>query len=408
MKIKITAYLVFLFCSYSYAQINEYTYKRELNLVSKQWHKVVLPEEIFDKVLPTFNDIRIFGVTKQKDTIEAPYFMQLQTEKIITSEVNFKLLNTSYNKKGYYFTLEVPTNEAINQLKLNFKQQNFDWKLTLEGSNNQKEWFTVVNDYRILSIKNSETNYQFTNVVFPNTKYQFFRILIKSNEKPTLSIAKIVSNSSTNGSYNNYVIEKFIIIDKKNLKETELEIKLTAKVPVSSVKINLNETFDYYRPFTIKYLADSLETKLGWKYIYKTLTSGTLNSIEKNEFKFQSTLLQKLKINISNYDNEPLLIDSVQVNGYVHELIARFTKPATYYLTYGNKEAVKPNYDIKRFVSKIPETLAVLNLGKELLIDKEKVIGKEPLFKNKNWLWTVMVIIILLLGWFSIKMMKSK
>ncbi|NOR29300.1 MAG: DUF3999 family protein [Lutibacter sp.] len=408
MKIKITAYLVFLFCSYSYAQINEYTYKRELNGVSKQWHKVVLTEEIFGKVSPTFNDIRIFSITKQKDTIEAPYFMQLQTEKIITSEVNFKLLNTSYNKKGYYFTLEVPTNEAINQLKLNFKQQNFDWKLTLEGSNNQKEWFTVVNDYRILSIKNSETNYQFTNIVFPNTKYQFFRILIKSNEKPTLSIAKIASNSSTKGSYNNYVIEKFIIIDKKNLKETELEIKLTAKVPVSSVKINLNETFDYYRPLTIKYLADSLETELGWKYIYKTLTSGTLNSIEKNEFKFQSTLLQKLKINISNYDNEPLLIDSVQVNGYVHELIARFTKPATYYLTYGNKEAVKPNYDIKRFVSKIPDTLAVLNLGKELLIDKEKVIGKEPLFKNKNWLWTVMAIIILLLGWFSIKMMKSK
>jgi len=408
MKIKITAYLVLLFCSYSYAQINEYAYKRELNGVSKQWHKVVLPEEIFDKVLPTFNDIRIFGITKQKDTVEAPYFMQLQTEKITASEVNFKLLNTSYNRNGYYFTLEVPTNEAINQLKLNFKQQNFDWKLTLEGSNNQKEWFTVVNDYRILSIKNSETNYQFTSVVFPDTKYQFFRILIKSNEKPYLSIAKISSNSSTKGSYNNYVIETFKTIEQKKLKQTELEINLTAKVPVSSIKINLNETFDYYRPFTIKYLADSLETELGWKYIYKILTSGTLNSIEKNEFKFQSTLLQKLKINISNYDNEPLLIDSVQVNGYVHELVSRFTKPATYYLTYGNKEAVKPNYDIKRFISKIPDTLTVLNLGEEQLIDKEKVIGKEPLFKNKNWLWAVMVIIILLLGWFSIKMMKSK
>jgi hypothetical protein len=31
-----------------------------------------------------------------------------------------------------------------------------------------------------------------------------------------------------------------------------------------------------------------------------------------------------------------------------------------------------------------------------------------PLFKNKAWLWAIMIIIILILGWFSVRMLKTK
>jgi hypothetical protein len=88
-------------------------------------------------------------------------------------------------------------------------------------------------------------------------------------------------------------------------------------------------------------------------------------------------------------------------------LLVRFTEPAAYFLTYGNKKATKPTFDIERFVSKVPETLTVLTLGNEQKIDK-KDTTKAPLFKNKIWLWLLMGIIILVLGWFSIKMMNKK
>ena len=130
--------------------------------------------------------------------------------------------------------------------------------------------------------------------------------------------------------------------------------------------------------------------------------------VVKNEFRFESTILQKLKISIYNHDNKPLTIDTITANGYVHELIVRFTEPATYFLTFGNKNALKPSYDIERFTLKVPNNLIPLNLGEEQLIDKKEVFEKEPLFKNKNWLWAVMVVIILVLGWFSVKMIKSK
>jgi hypothetical protein len=408
LKIKIFACFLLLICSYSYAQIDQYTYKRELLGITKPWHKVVLPEEIFDKVSSDFNDIRIFGVTKSNDTIAASYMLQLKKEKVVRTEVDFKLLNTTSNEQGYYFTMEVPAEEPINQLMLNFNQDNFDWLLSLEGSQNQQEWFSIVNDYRILSIKNPETNYQFTKVTFPNTKYRFFRIHVKSKEKPDLSYAKIAHNKVTNGSFNQYTINKMESFEDKEQKLTIVEVSLKAPVPVSSIKIDIENNFDYYRPVTISYLADSLKTEQGWKYRYQHLTSGTLSSIGKNEFVFKSTILHKLKIRIQNQDNTPLGINTITAKGYVHELVARFTEPATYFLSYGNKQAARPNYDINRFTSKIPDKLEVLSLGEERLVVKDKVFTNEPLFKNKNWLWAIMALLIVVIGWFSIKMIRTK
>lgn len=157
----------------------------------------------------------------------------------------------------------------------------------------------------------------------------------------------------------------------------------------------------FYRCFVIK-------TEQGWKYNYSTLTTGTLNSIEENEFQFISTNVHKLKIFINNYDNQPLTIDTIYAKGYIHELVMRFTDQINYFLTYGNKRVLKPQYDIDRFTDNIPETLTSLELGDELAIEKEAILKTEPLFKNMIWLWTVMIVLILLLGWFFSKNDKKE
>lgn len=384
----------------------EYQYKRELKGVAEQWHKIILPNEVFGKTSQNLSDLRIFGLTESNDTVEAPHLLQVATEKTSSNEVTYTILNESHNDKGYYFTFEIPTKEPINQIKLNFAQENFDWRVKLEGSQNQNEWFTVVENYRILSIKNNQTNFQFTKLTFPSSKYRFFRVLINSKEKPGLSVASIAQHEITDGTFRKYPV-KIDAKENKQTKQTEIDVELPLPVRVSHISINVSDTFDYYRPVTMKYLSDSFKTEQGWKYKYSTLTSRTLNSIEKNEFQFTSTTVQKLKIFIDNGDNRPLTIGTIEAKGYIHELVARFTDQATYFLTYGNKSATEPTYDIERFTANIPETLSALELGVELTIEKEKDEVTDPLFKNKTWLWGIMAVIILLLGWFSVKMIRK-
>lgn len=404
---KILTILLILHCSFSYGQIDQYNFKRELKGISEQWHKIVLPDEVFGKISQDLSDVRIFGITAGNDTIKAPYLLQLATEKIYSKEVEFKILNISHNDKGHYFTFEIPTTEPINQIKLDFRQNNFDWRIKLEGSQNQNDWFKVIENYRILSIKNELTDFQFTKLAFPSSKYRYFRLFIDSKERPELNAATIAQHDITDGTFRNYTIRNFNIKENSETKQTEIDVELQMPVPVSHLKIDVKDSFDYYRPITIKYLTDSTKTEQGWKYNYNTLTSGTLNSIEKNEFQFSSTTVQKLKIFIHNQDNQPLTIGTIRVKGYEHVLIARFTEQAAYFLTYGNKTAAKPNYDIDRFAEKVPKILPTLDLGYEQNIEKEEIPLTEPLFKNKTWLWIIMGLIILILGWFSIKMMRK-
>jgi len=407
LKIKRSLYIIGFVSSFCYGQMDQYNYKMELEGITGSWHKITLPNLVFEKVDNSLYDIRIFGIKANNDTIETPYLLKRKTKRIENTVVNFKKLNESYNQNGYYVTFEVPSESIVNQIDLDFEQDNFDWKLTLEGSQNNSEWFTIVEDYRILSIENAFSSYQFTKISFPNSKYQFYRVTVNTPEKLKLNRATLDLQKSTAAGYRNYEINTVETNNNKQTKKTTIEITLATPVPASYISLDIQNTFDYYRPIVIQYLTDSIKTEQGWKYNYRTLRTETLSSLEEEGFNFDSTILQKLKVVITNHDNEPLTVNSVKVKGYEHELVARFTEPATYFLAYGKSNPLRSNYDIARFENTIPKNLSGLTLKDVQTIEKVPTEITEPLFKNKMWLWAVMGLIIVVLGWFSIKMIRQ-
>lgn len=394
------------FCSICvFAQLDTYDYKMQLSSVDSLWHTVELPEAVYGVISQNMNDIRLYGVT-ENDTLEAPYLMKVGEGDYKRKVVDFKILNKTSNAKGHYFTYEIPTIEPINLIRLDFENENFDWKIILEGSQNQNEWFTILDDYRILSIQNEQTDYTFNTLKFPDAKYRYYRILIKTLEKPELSNARIIVDKKTKDKFEQFTVFNLEVTQKG--KKSILDIDLKKRLPVSYLKINISDETDYYRNFTVEYLLDSVQIEKGWRYNYRELFYGTLNGIEKNEFTFNTTLAHKLRVHIENNDNQPLIIAGVTAKRYVHELHARFSKPATYYLAYGKTNDRKPQYDIVQAGVKIPSELSVLNLGKAQKIPKKAVAIQAPLFENELWLWLVMCLVILVIGGFTIKMMQKK
>lgn len=405
-KLKILIFLIFVGHS-AWSQMQHYTYERKLPDVSEGWYKIIIPDEMYNKISADFRDIRIFGITAKNDTIESPYLLKVLADKVNDQNIRFKILNTSHNEKGYYFTFETDATEPVNQITFDFRQKNFDWQVTLEGSQNQQEWFTLIEKYRILSIKNPQTDFRYTTLSFQDSKYRFYRLFIESKTSPELLSATITQHHTTDGEYKSYLVNNFVITNNKETKETIADVELKQPVPVSFIKISVHNKFDFYRPLTIEYLVDSFKTEQGWKYNYRTMTTGILNSIGSNEFSFPGTIAQRLRLYISNLDNQPLTIDSILVKGYVHELIVRITGKANYFLVYGNKEARLPTYDLNHFTEKIPDTLQQLIPENEMLINQGKISGNQLLFQNKIWLWIVITLAILILGWFTIRMMKK-
>src|SRR5690606_14369266 len=117
--------------------------------------------------------------------------------------------------------------------------------------------------------------------------------------------------------------------------------------------------------FRIEYLSDSIRTEKGWQWIYMPLWSGTLSSLEKNEYFFDHLPAKKIKLIIENHDNIPPEVEDVIVKGARHELIARFTETADHYLVYGKKNGRRASYDIENFRDQLPSHLTELNIGEE-------------------------------------------
>ncbi len=405
---KITTCVLLCFQTALFAQMQAYDFQRELSGIEKEWHAVIIPSEMFSHVKQNLSDVRIYGISEENDTIEAPYILKIKGPSIEQTAVVFRLINESKANNGYYYTFEIPNRLSINTIKLEFERTNFDWSLHLEGSQDQKEWFTIKDDYRILSIKNEQTDYKFTTLTFPDSKFVYYRIRVKSKDNPKLKKATIKQIKKNEGSSIDYHITSFKTEENSTKKQTISHLTLAHPVPLNQLKFNIATTQDYYRNMSIEYLVDSIKTEKGYKYNYRRLGSGTLNSIDDNSFNLNGKMVQNIKVIIENNDNEPLKITSIEAKGNTHQLTARFSTPATYYLTYSNAKANTPKYDITRFQEKIPITLTPLNIGNQVSISRENTVKKSPLFENEKWLWAIMILIVLVLGLFTYKMFSAQ
>ncbi|RZL45994.1 MAG: DUF3999 family protein [Pedobacter sp.] len=409
LKLKIKIFALLMCCAICLqAQTNLYRYKREIKDVNTTWQSLAVPNEVFKNAQSGLADLRIFGV-KGKDTLEVPYILEQSADQITDRETTFSIINQSKNENGFYYTFQSTTVASINQIKLSFKQENFDWKVKLEGSNDNKEWFTVLNDYRILSIKNSNTDYKFTQLDFPTAKYSYFRLSVKANEQPELNAAKILKTDTLKGISKDVPYKAYQVFNDAATKQSIINIDLTTPTYLTYLKINAQSDFDFYRTLNIEYATDSFKTEKGMQYNYAPLFEGTISSLEMSEFNFISTFVSRLRVTIENNDNKPLRLSSIALKGPVYELVGRFDDPTlSYALYYGNKTVNAPDYELKNFENKIPMQVAALTVGNEQnnpTFTSEKV--RAPLFENKLWLWCLMGVIIALLGFFGYRMLRS-
>ena len=409
MNLKISSLIaILLLASISYGQIENYQYKREISGISQQWHTIKLPPTIFEHANNSLSDVRILGINEAGDLIEAPYIIEIVKDENILKEKTARLINQSKKTARNYLTLQLASEQTINLIKLDFRQQNFDWLLRLEASHNQQEWFTVLSSYRILSIKNTDTNYKYTKINFEDSKYKYYRISFISIRRPILLSAKTLKIEQNKGEYIKYTNFNSEFSENKIKKQSSIKLKFPGQRSIYSIKLFIDSPFDYYRHYSVYYISDSIETPDGYRYVKREYKSGIISSFEEQKIILNNLIEKEIEIVINNNDNEILKIDSVEIKASLYELTARFTQKANYYLVYGNSEISRPIYDIEQFTHTIPKKLGLISLGEEIHSPLSTTNSNWPYKVDIAWLWVVMGVIIIVLAWFSFNMMNKK
>jgi hypothetical protein len=390
----------------SSAQIQDYSNKRKLDASTAMWHRIKIPQDMYGKFSSDFSDVRVYGVGKKQDTIQVPYIVNSSARKVSESQIPFEIINKSSKDGVYYYTLSLNALKIANHIHLDFGNPNFEYKVDLEGSSDNNEWYSVLKDYRLLSIKNSITNYTFSDLYFPDAQYTYYRIAINSKKDPKLIKAEISINSEETGDY--YTTEVSSFQDSSVGNQSIYYFSTSNKLIVSHLKVFTADTLDYYRHFTLDIIINDTNQKVPNINNAKQIASGYLSSLGQNSFTAKQAIGQYYRLTIDNQDNEAISISKIDLFSLEHTLTVRFTQPADYYLVYGNVNASAPNYDISYFKDRLPENTTFLSLGKEEeIVKKNPLKESSPLFSNKMWLWVIIVLVIGLLGWFTLKMMQN-
>lgn len=383
-------------------------YQQKLLGVNEQWHSFQYPLENFQLSKSNLSDVRILKKNSDLTYQEIPYILNILSKKEQTQNIAFTLINQTKKNNRYYYTYKVPENTTLNEIRLEIQNQNYDWRVEVEGSHNQTDWFTIAENSRILSIKTDDTEFEYNTLKFPTINYAYIRLNIDSDgKKPNISRTFITNNAPSLGVLNSYKIQRVHYETDTERKQSVLTFFTEFPVPVSELSLDFETKTDFYRPFSISYLIDSLETDKGVRYVYRHLTTGILNSREPSAATFSPIITNGFKLIIRNYDNQPLSYNSVLASGPAYEFLARFTGTGDYYLSYGDKSLHKPKYDINYFEDSIPDSVSSISVDKEReVISKEAETKPLGFLDNSLLLWLVLGFGILLLGWFSFKMMS--
>jgi hypothetical protein len=228
--------------------------------------------------------------------------------------------------------------------------------------------------------------------------------LVKSKINPELQSVKMQRVETLPGETRNYPYRLIKAVEDKQTKKSIFYLELLDPVPVALIEFSIKDTTDYYRPVEID-LSDSFQTNEGLNDIYSNLANGIVKSGNNNSISFAGTILRKMRITITNNDNQPLKVNSFSIKGYVYELVGHFGKYPAYYLVYGNKRLSKPSYDLEHFRNNIPREMTSVVPGKEQTVSSAP---RSWTFFNSSLLWFTMFAVIFLLGWFTIKMIRNK
>lgn len=389
-------------------QIDSFEYRTPILEASEGWNAINLPLDVFAKTTNNLNDIRIYQKsTNNVESIEQPYILDIEKSEEKQEVQKPKIINSTFRNNLYSYTIELTNKMSLNNILLEFQNTNFDWYIHLEGSMDQNSWSTIVKDYRIVSIVKGEINFSLTDISIPESKFNFYKVTFTADQKPILKNVTIQKKTLTQSKFNLYPIKKVKHDENEKSKTSIIELDLGQRLPVAQLRFSTDYQNDFYRPFKIEGVIDSFETDKGWKYNYELLYKGSINSFSKDVFSFENRIANKLKITIYNFDNQPLSFSNYEVKGPNYRLIARLDDPNNMFLAYGNKNIARPYYDISYFEDKIPENLNLIKLGPTVHYPKSSKVS-DPLFKNKWWLWGLMILVILLLGTFTIKMLREE
>lgn len=373
--------LCFTSVSHSSVITDTFQYTAELkgNINSNRLYQIHLSGEIFAKCASRCRDIRLIGPNNS----EIPYVILQNMQRRKVESYDLKVINYEKTPPSEVITLKLPSqHEPVSILELDIADRDFERKIHLYGSNDQRNWVLLKED-RIYDFS-SKVTLRKTDIKFNQTNYSYYRIHITNDKSANIGeninlqykdlqfsviggandkslridrfTCRTTSKQNSKGIYDEVEFAEFVRNDNK---EGITEIILKSDLPASKIYFDVSNPL-YYRVVDI-YGSDSGDDDsfkfLKTDYLYRFMLSGDKET--KNYVSLHTAHNKYNKFVIKNKDNPPLEVKSIifqwpKTNLYFMAI----HQEQPYALYFGNPDLDVVVYDLARFIQ--PDKLHTL------------------------------------------------
>jgi hypothetical protein len=407
-KMKAKTWLLFFLTNLMFAQ--QFKSTAALSKIKTDGlHSIAISPSIrsFSKV--DLSDLRLFD----NENKEVPFYVWNQS--MTETEINFKALPIVSKEilanKFSTFIIENTENKTIDEIVLNIANTNLTKILNISGSNNQNEWFGLVEKHKISDLENNLETNVFIAIKIPKSTYKYLKIEINDKKNSPINLLKLGIYKKSSPKENLLFVKPISIKNNtiNDRKLTQINIDFKEKQVVESIDFKITNP-KYFKRTARILVNKTIVKKHNKKENYQEIvTEFELSSNQINKFSIPTIFEKEIIIEIDNQDNQPLEIKDLQFAQIPIFLVAELNSNKEYSLKTGNPLLDSPNYDIYNFKDGSISTLPKAHLSELKKIETESFSQtKNDLFWQKKWfLFLCIGFVGIVILFFSVSLLKE-
>lgn len=371
------------------------------------FYRTLLAPEISAKVNDRLTDIRIYDAAGR----EVPYLLQSEIPGRVSSEfIEYEILGKESTPRCCTsIALRNPQKTPIDNIHLLMKNAAASRVATLLGSDDQQNWFSLVDQFQINAPATGRETQQIKIVEFPWSNYEYYLLKIADSTHAPLNIisAGYFEEHKADGKYQELQV-KVTSAENQDEKRTRVSLLLDAPYIVDKLEVIVSGSRYYRRSATLYEKRFRKKSNGSSEEYYTPITSFQLTSGRKAIIALNGIRGEDFKIEIDNHDSPPLQIASVKAFQLNRYLTSWLSAGDQYEIRFGQSNLGAPVYDIEYFRDSIPATAAILKVKDVQLTSEQRDQESPAVFTSKTIIWIAILGIAAVLGMMSFKLVKEQ
>jgi hypothetical protein len=357
------------------------------------FYRIAITPDLSSYLLPNLADLRIVDEMNQP----VPYITEASSDRDLPGPVytSQSIITNLANDSTTLLVIGNDGRQELSNFAIELKSASAERTATLTGSDNNKDWFVVLDNVLVYNPADNSSPTHFQYIKFPPSSYRFFRLNIRNGTKAPLNIIKVSTLlPSSTQSVEDHILNpsaRFVQEDRQGF--TVIKIYPGNKYHVDNIKLVESRSSLFKRAARIY---SSIDSNLRRTWSASAHHSFIFSSDNLAGESFRTLQADSFFVLIGNGDNPPLKIKNVVTAQARRSVVAQFEKGGLYRLLLNDPAAFAPKYDLEEFKSRIPSILPSLEI---ISIDKLPLVATQPPGKKieKWWIWPVLILVIAIL-----------